>query len=184
MGRGDALSSKRDLKKINTGIEAVNTEIRDLITNFRAPMDERGLLPSLEDMVDRFKRETGIGVYLHTDGGVLCLSPVAEVQVLGIVREGLANARKHSAANLVRILLQSRADGFYRLLIEDDGVGFSQDSIVYMPGEHIGLSIMRDRAQRLGGELRIESDPGEGTRLDLTFDGKEPLPAESVSHVN
>ncbi len=183
MGRGDALSSKRDLRKINAGIEAVNTEIRDLITNFRAPMDERGLLPSIEDMVDRFKRETGIGVYLHTDGDDLYLSPVAEVQLLGIVREGLANARKHSGAKLVRILLQSRPDGFHRLLIEDDGVGFDEDSHANMPGEHIGLSIMRDRAQRLGGELRIESDPGEGTRLDLTFDTKEPLASESVSHV-
>ena len=183
MGRADTLASKRDLRKINAGIDAVNTEVRELIANFRAPMDERGLVASIEDMASRFERETGISVYLQTDDDGVHLSPVAEVQLLGIVREGLANARKHSGAELVRVLLKGRADGFYRLLIEDDGVGFDESTHPSKPGEHIGLSIMRDRAQRLGGELKIESEPGEGTRLDLTFDTTNSTPPVTLSQV-
>ena len=183
MLRADPLASKRDLRKINAGIDAVNTEVRDLIANFRAPIDERGLLTSIEDVVSRFERDSAMAVYLHTEGEVPVLTPVAETQFLGIVREGLANARKHSGAKLVRILLQSKPDGYYRLLIEDDGVGFDQPADEAQPGEHVGLSIMRDRAERLGCQLRIESDPGEGTRLDLTFDIDTPV-SESLARVN
>ena len=96
------------------------------------------------------------------------LSPVAEVQFLGIVREGLANARKHSGAKLIRIFIQALSNGGYRLLIEDDGIGFDRTSITTQSREHVGLSIMQDRAQRLGGVLKIESEPGEGTRLEFT----------------
>ena len=182
--RDDPLASKRDIKRINTGIEAVNLEVRDLIANFRSPIDERGLLPSIEGMVHRFEDETAITVFLHTDCGSLRLSPVEEAQLLGIVREALANVRKHSAAGLVRILLQCRPDGAYRLLIEDDGKGFEASGGETHPGEHIGLSIMEDRARRLGGNLKIESEPGEGTRLDLTFDVAEAVSLELVSPVN
>ena len=107
-------------------------------------------------------------VYLHSEGNMPNLSPVAEVQFLGIVREGLANVRKHSGAKLIRIFIQALSDGGYRLLIEDDGIGFDRISITTQSREHVGLSIMQDRAQRLGGVLKIESEPGEGTRLELT----------------
>jgi two-component system nitrate/nitrite sensor histidine kinase NarX len=54
-------------------------------------------------------------------------------------------------------------------LVEDDGVGFEERQSEGRPGEHIGLSIMQERARRLGGRLRIESEPGEGTRVELRF---------------
>ena len=95
----------------------------------------------------------------------------------------LANARKHSRAKLVRVLLQRRGDGGYRLLIEDDGLGFDESAQQTGAGEDIGLSIMRDRAPRLGGELKIESEPGEGTRLDLMFDTTDPAGPETLSQV-
>ena len=164
----DSLASQRDIEKIDRGIEAVNTEIRDLIVNFRSPIDERGLLVLIEEIVGRFERESAMTVYLHSEGNMPNLSPVAEVQFLGIVREGLANARKHSGAKLIRIFIQALSDGGYRLLIEDDGIGFDRISITTQSREHVGLSIMQDRAQRLGGVLKIESEPGEGTRLELT----------------
>lgn len=55
------------------------------------------------------------------------------------------------------------------LLVEDDGVGFVNAKPDGHPGEHIGLSIMEERARRLGGNIRIESEPGEGTRVELTY---------------
>ncbi len=67
-------------------------------------------------------------------------------------------------------LLTREADGRHVLLIEDDGVGFSAPSDDSCPGECIGLSIMEERARRIGAELNIESEPGEGTRVEVIFE--------------
>jgi two-component system, NarL family, nitrate/nitrite sensor histidine kinase NarX len=80
----------------------------------------------------------------------------------------LSNIRKHSHACNARILLSSDSHGTYTLLIEDDGEGIAPVS-ESLPGERIGLSVMRERAERLPGELTIESEPGEGTRIVLSF---------------
>jgi two-component system nitrate/nitrite sensor histidine kinase NarX len=85
------------------------------------------------------------------------------------VQEALTNTRKHAQAHTVRVLLRCRPAGGYLLLVEDDGVGFELPNRNGHPGEHIGLSIMEERARRLGGQLRIESEPGEGTRVELTY---------------
>ena len=82
------------------------------------------------------------------------------------MQEGLANVRKHSGADMVRILLNQGHDA-RRVLIEDDGIGMS-----LTPGEraiHFGLSIMRERAGSIGATLQLESEPGDGTRIILTL---------------
>ncbi|MDX2315568.1 MAG: histidine kinase [Gammaproteobacteria bacterium] len=166
----DALQGRRELRRINNSMDGLNTELRELIANFRAPMDERGLLPALEGLVDRFGRSSGISAHLHTECTQLRLPATAEMQVLGVVREALTNARKHSQAKTVRLLLRCESVGDYTLLVEDDGVGnASPTAEADQPGEHVGLLIMEERAKRLGGELRIESEPGEGTRVELRF---------------
>ena len=58
-------------------------------------------------------------------------------------------------------------DILLHLLIEDDGMGIEQDFSDSKPGEHVGLTIMKERANRIGADLSIESDPGEGTRVVL-----------------
>ena len=72
-------------------------------------------------------------------------------------------------AQTVRVLLTTKMEGDQVLLIEDDGVGFQLPESEGQTGEHIGLSIMRERARRMGAELRIESEPEEGTRVELHF---------------
>ena len=72
----------------------------------------------------------------------------------------------------MRVLFSCRSGGPYSLLVEDDGVGFEDAAKRGRPGEHIGLSIMEERARRLGGNLRIESEVGEGTRVELFYQPK------------
>ena len=166
----DALQGRRELRRITNSLDGLNTELRDLIANFRAPMDERGLLPALEELADRFGRSSGISTHVHTECNQLKLPAAAEMQVLGIVREALTNAGKHSQAKTVRLLVRCECEGQYNLLVEDDGVGTAAQSTGQEhPGEHVGLQIMKERAKRLGGDLRIESEPGEGTRIELRF---------------
>ena len=86
-----------------------------------------------------------------------------------IVQESLTNIRKHARANAVRVLLRCRAPDSYMILVEDDGIGFERSLPEGRPGENIGLSIMAERARHIGAELRIESEPGEGTRVELLF---------------
>ena len=69
---------------------------------------------------------------------------------------------------MARIMIRRLDNGRLQILIEDDGVGFSKP-VHGSPGEHVGLAIMRERALRFGGDLRIESEPGEGTRVVLKF---------------
>lgn len=86
-----------------------------------------------------------------------------------IVQESLANVRKHSNAQNVRVMLGKLDDDHFSVLIEDDGQGADRKIETTLPGENIGLSIMRERAERIEGVLRIESEPGEGTRIQLAF---------------
>lgn len=166
MHQGDESTTWQQLERIENSLDEANTELRGLIANFRAPVYKRGLLDAIEQMVSQFRLETGIRTYLQKEWPAGPLAVDIETQILRIIRESLWNIRKHSQAKTVRILLRDGVNGKYRILIEDDGVGIGRQTSS-MPGEHIGLSIMQERAARIGGTLRVESEPGEGTRVLL-----------------
>lgn len=168
--QGDEAGVWQELERIENSIDEANTELRELIAHFRAPMDKRGLIPAIEQSVERFRQANeGVTVYLQKEWPRLPLPAEYEVQVLRIVQEALANVRKHAKAHTVRVMLRGDTEGNYRVLIEDDGVGMGERNPSRSPGEHVGLSIMEDRARRIGGRLRIESEPGEGVRVILRF---------------
>ncbi|MCK5727142.1 MAG: histidine kinase [Thiotrichaceae bacterium] len=158
-------------------IENANTELRSLITNFRAPIDGKGLVRSIEKLSKRFEVETGLEVFFYQNWIAENISHTVEIEVTRIVQEALANVRKHSQAKTVRILMYSAEGGECRILVEDDGVGFDSNAkllpqdvdSVDKKGEHIGLAIMHERAERIGGDIQYESDPGEGTLVQLNF---------------
>lgn len=164
----DLHSAQYEVRRLHIALEEAHTSLRELLANFRSRMDERGLVPAIEDMVMRFEEETGIASYFQNECGEVVLSPTQEIQVFRIIQEALANIRKHSDAHTARILLRGDGPEAYHLLIEDDGLGILATTPAQR-GEHIGLAIMRERAGRLGGTLSIESEAGEGTRVSLSF---------------
>ena len=159
----------QEIEQIENSLDEAYIELRELIAHFRAPIDQRGLIPSLEKIVQRFRKETGIAIFLQKEWQHARLPVNMELQVLRIIQECLANIRKHSQAHAVRIMMRCDQEGHYWVLVEDDGVGFGKPVMNGHPGEHVGLSIMRERAAHLNGRIRIESEPGEGTRIQLTF---------------
>jgi two-component system, NarL family, nitrate/nitrite sensor histidine kinase NarX len=161
-------AARSDLERLRNGLDEAHTELRELLTSFRAPVDRRGLAPALERLTEHFRNVTGAHVLFQNNCRPFDLPATTELQVLRIAQEALANARKHANAHTVRVLL-TRSGSDYVLLVEDDGAGFSAPRAEGSPGEHIGLSIMQERARRVGAELRIESEPGEGTRVELAF---------------
>lgn len=175
-GGSDAAS--KDAQRIRSGLDEAHTELRELLNSFRAPVDQRGLVSALEKLVERFGNETGIHVLFQNECREPDLSSAEEMQMLRVTQECLANIRKHAQAHTVRVMFSCRGVGTYSLLVEDDGVGFEDVSKQGQPGEHIGLSIMEERARRLGGNLRIESEVGEGTRVELSY---RPQPERSKS---
>ena len=169
-GRESAVWEK--LEGVETSIDEAYMELRELIARFRAPIvDHAGLAPSIEKIVQRFKQSSGILTFFYNDLGDEQLPEGIQPQVVRIVQEALTNVRKHSQATAVRVMIRKDKQGHYRVLIEDDGIGFDLPASrrPASGGEHIGLAVMRERAEQINGELRVESEVGEGTRVHLTF---------------
>ncbi len=175
--RKDITSAESEVRRLHIALVDANASLRELLANFRSRMDQRGLVPAIADMVVNFKEETGIAAFFHNECNELVLTPAQEIQIFRIIQEALANIRKHSNALNTRIMLKTDDNDSYQLLIEDDGLGMVSAPCSHR-GEHIGLSIMHERAERLPGTLTIESEPGEGTRICLTFAG----PANKILH--
>ncbi|MCW8889701.1 MAG: histidine kinase [Sedimenticola sp.] len=170
---------RAELERIKNGLDEAHTELRELLNSFLAPVDQRGLILALEKMTQRFKQDTGVSIFFQSGCRQVNMGASEEMQLLRIVQESLANIRKHAKAHTVRVLLTCNPEGEYRLLVEDDGVGFDNVRPPGNPGEHIGLSIMEERARRVGAEIKIESEPGEGTRVELTYNpGMNPRKSE------
>jgi two-component system nitrate/nitrite sensor histidine kinase NarX len=167
LARKDIGGAQYEANGLRRAMTQANADLRDLLTNYRLKIDASGLVQTLANLVERFGRETGIAVYFQNECLALALTPAQEVQVFYIIQEALTNIRKHSGARNVRIMLNNE-DDFYTVLIEDDGLGMT-DVVEGAPGEHAGLAIMRERTLRLPGQIVIESEPGEGTRIVLIF---------------
>ncbi|MCW8847599.1 MAG: histidine kinase [Sedimenticola sp.] len=175
----DPSPARSELERIKNGLDEAHTELRELLNSFLAPVDQRGLILALEKMTQRFKQDTGVSIFFQSGCRQVNMGASEEMQLLRIVQESLANIRKHAKAHTVRVLLTCNPEGEYRLLVEDDGVGFDNVRPPGNPGEHIGLSIMEERARRVGAEIKIESELGEGTRVELTYNpGMNPRKSE------
>lgn len=165
---GDECEIFELLEIVENNVEIANQELRELIRKFRAPIENLTLAPALESAVKKFESETAINAVLQNRLGDIDLSVMVRSQVVRIVQEALANIRKHAGANIVRILMYRQTDHIH-VLIEDNGVGFTELKEGPDNGPHFGLSVMSERAARIGGQLSVESVPAEGTRVHLRF---------------
>jgi signal transduction histidine kinase len=86
--------------------------------------------------------------------------------------EALANVRKHARATMVRVQFLEVSDGCLARIV-DDGVGYNPAEVEASPG-HLGMTLIRERAQVAGGWSRIESTPGEGTTVEFWIPFDEP----------
>ena len=163
-----------ELERIENSLDEAYQELRDLIAHCRVQSDHQNLEQNIKALVNRYRNESSMHFLLQVEWGELILPSEYEIQVQRIVQESLRNIYKHSDANTVRILLRQTGEQDYEVLIEDDGIGFTEKPANSGAGEHVGLKIMKERARRFGGTLDIESDPGEGTRVILNFSVSKP----------
>ncbi|MEH6455743.1 MAG: GAF domain-containing protein [Cocleimonas sp.] len=170
-----------ELSGLEEIIDNAYAELRSLITHFRAPIDGKGVVRSVERLSERFKLETDIEVFFYHNWELKNLDRDIEIDVIRIVQEALANVKKHAQADNVRILMISTEDGHCSVLVEDDGIGIDETMVESenKPDNHIGLSVMRERAARINGEIQYDDDDGEGTLVQLNFE--IPMNHDSVS---
>ncbi len=157
--------------RIEEMISEANTEIRGLIGEYRQPLNEHRQAQTIKKLIDEFNNTSEIEVYFQLNDPDILFTAREDTVVKRIIGEALNNARKYSNASTIRVYIRTESSGARSILIEDDGNGFSTDKIDNDPngldGNHIGLSIMYDRALSIGAILTIESELDEGTRVFL-----------------
>jgi PAS domain S-box-containing protein len=147
-------------------VEQIGETIRDVMAELRPPMlDDYGLLSALHWYGAEFSDKTGISVDVTGQEVIPRLAPPVELALFRIVQEAMANVAKHAGATEV-LLTEAEDNGTVRLVITDNGVGFDQERLGQPEGRHLyGLMTMSERAAAAGGRCRIESQPGQGTRV-------------------
>jgi signal transduction histidine kinase len=156
----DAISLARDLAR---GIFPMQT-------------DGSGLSLALEELASTASRLTGMSVSFCETGDIRVEDPVAGMHLYRIVQEAVNNAAKHGGARKITIIL-SKNEAALRLAVADDGKGMTPAS---NGARGMGLHSMRYRSQALGGELKIDSRPSEGTVVSCEIPNR-PQPANRAS---
>lgn len=159
-----AQASLRELKQI---VKEAYTDVREVIFNLRSTVSGCGLVQTLSEHLTEYRAHYGIDAQLVVEPGCHAdFSPEVQVQVNRIIQEALTNVRKHSSANQTRVRLEQQ-NRHVRISIEDNGKGFDPTQLHHNNHHHVGLQIMRERAESIGGELRVDSRDGSGTRVIL-----------------
>ena len=165
---------KRDPKQVEPQLDRLNElaqgaleEMRTLIHELRpAAVVEDGLIPALHKHVASLNQRDGLVVELNVHGDASIGGEQAQ-GLFRIVQESLNNVSKHARVDKALVTLQ-QTNGRVVLAIEDKGVGFDVSEVP--PGEeHMGLSSIRERTEMLKGNLKVESAPGQGTRITVDF---------------
>jgi signal transduction histidine kinase len=155
--------------------ERVERSLRALVSSLEGGLAENvSLVEAVSDEVDNFKRRSTITVELLIDGHPEAETDSQRIALQAVTREALSNVSRHAHATLVIIGLRA-IDGGIELSVRDDGRGF--DVAASGAGERLGLSGMRTRIALLGGELRVESEPGGPTTVTATLQPWRPAAA-------
>jgi two-component system, NarL family, sensor histidine kinase UhpB len=139
--------------------------VRRIASDLRpAVLDDLGLLPALEWQLQAFEQQSGLVCRLNVQVRPAPVSTEIGTAVFRIIKECLTNILRHAEAKNVTLTVRE-ADGWLTVTVEDDGRGVAPDRL---EGAHsLGMLGMRERAHLVGGDVEIESQPGQGTKVRL-----------------
>lgn len=165
----DADQALQYVGDVRCAVAQAHGSLREILTHYRAPVDPQGLLHALADCAREFPQRTGVPLEFDNRAGALALSAEQEAQAFHVVREALANVAQHAHARHAWLSVQAR-DDVVEIVVEDDGDGpGAGPATTRGPAAHHGLTIMGERARRLGGCLEVAARDGGGTRVRLAF---------------
>jgi signal transduction histidine kinase len=141
------------------------TDVREAIFSLRTPASlELGLLPTLREYLAEYRVRYGVDARLVVDESPPGFPADMGIQLLRIIQEALTNVRKHAGASKAWVHFEWNGD-LVRISVEDDGRGFDPAQVTGKGRQYFGLQIMRERAESVGGDLELDSRPGQGTRV-------------------
>jgi two-component system, NarL family, nitrate/nitrite sensor histidine kinase NarX len=160
----DTARIEKTLGELDAGVHESLGDVRELLVHFRTRTNSEDIAPALKTTLRKFEHQTGLATHLDIEGDGMPLPADVQVQVLHVVQEALSNVRKHAQAREVWVEVQQTPQ--WRVEVRDDGCGFDPDGAG--PDEtHVGLRIMRERAQNIGATVEVASVPGSGTCVVL-----------------
>ncbi|MGE5263201.1 MAG: ATP-binding protein, partial [Acidobacteriota bacterium] len=166
LARDQIAQARASLLELKGIAKEAYTDVRDSIFSLRTTgASDWGLVATLRDHVAEYRANYGINTELFVQDEEIARFPAeVEVQVQRIIQEALTNVRKHSGASWACVRFK-RDDHHVRISVEDNGRGFDPMKMTEDGSRHFGLQIMRERAESVGGELEIQSQPNSGTQV-------------------
>ncbi|HVC97596.1 MAG TPA: two-component regulator propeller domain-containing protein [Pirellulales bacterium] len=159
---------RRTLEEVVTDAGVCLRDARRSVAGLRsAAGGESGLAEAIAEAARQITETHDVRLHLRLARGPEGLAADVEYDLLRIAQEALANAVKHAAAGAIDVTLECTPRQL-RLSVHDDGVGFKVEVQPSLPG-HYGLIGMRERASRIGADLRLQSEPGSGTTVSLSL---------------
>jgi two-component system sensor histidine kinase DegS len=176
----DAKRAKEELDNLKNSAMSTFKAVRTFIFELRPMMlDDLGLFPTVRRYVDNFKEQTGAEVNLTLKGSERRLESYLEVMIFRALQELLGNAYRHNQENPVKpnINIQIAMDeNVTKVSVVDNGKGFDQAAVANKQG--LGLKLIRDRVELLGGYLEIDTALGKGARITFQVPTLEAKPKE------
>jgi len=164
------------LDELDAGLKESINDVRELLVHFRTRTNTGDIESALQETLQKFQHQTGLPTRLQIEGEGLPLPADVQVQVLHVVQEALSNVRKHAGASHVSLDVHKGLQ--WRLVVRDNGQGF--DTTLQHRETHVGTKIMRERAERIGASVQIQSVPGQGSSVTLTLP-TNPVTSSSVA---
>jgi two-component system sensor histidine kinase DegS len=162
----DPAQAKDELSSLKSSAMNTFQKVRNFIFELRPMMlDDLGLVPTIRKYIDAFKEQTGLDVSVNITGNERRLESYIEVMVFRALQELLGNSARHSQANLIKVHLDLGND-LARVTVDDNGKGFDPETV--QQSSNLGLKLIRERAEMLGGNFEIDSSVGKGTRIAFT----------------
>lgn len=165
---GENEPAQSRLATLQASLKQAYAQVRLALTGLQEALpDDGAFMADVHSLLAEFEEQSGVHVRVEVDNlERVGLTSVTQKQALHILREALTNVRRHACAKQVDLII-SRNNGTLMLLIADDGCGF--DPAQVNTRDHLGLTIMRTRAERSRGRLDVNSAPGQGTQIRAMF---------------
>lgn len=169
----ERIQVQENLNFIKEGVQECYEDVRELLLNFRTKVSRKEFPEAIQTLTQRFEQQTHVAVSVRWQGDGPPLSSEQQLQFIFILQESLSNIRKHAQAHHVMIEFNNHQD--FIMSIMDNGRGFDTDRLEFLTSNHVGLGIMRERAQRIRAKLTIESCPERYTRIILCLPQAERI---------
>ena len=165
----DPSKAKEEIEKLKSSAMNTFQKVRTFVTELRPMMlDDLGLIPTIKRHVANLKEQTSVDISLVINGGEKKLEPYIEVYLFRSVQELIGNSIKHNQELSGKLKIDvslTLENNQSTLIIQDNGKGFNPEELADTGG--LGLKLIKDRAEMLGGSLTVNSDANSGTQVTL-----------------